>query len=367
MSSAYREVQTCRQRCVALGSVMPMPSTTRSSVPGVRAHADLPGREGLGVTAYGCEPDEAALFDELAPSYGVIPTTTSAAVSEAGVIRVPGNRCISVGHRSEISRPTLRALRDAGVELICTRSIGVDHIDVAAAAELGITVENVRYGPDGVADYTLMLVLMAIRGAKATLSAVAGHDFRLSVARGRALRDLTVGVVGVGHIGSAVVDRLHGFGCRVLACDTGRRATTLAALVSLDELLRSSDVVTLHVPLVADTHHLIGRSQIEGMKQGAVLVNTGRGALVDTGALVSALQRRRLGGAALDVLEGEEGHFSCDRSEEPVDHELLLRLLAMPNVIVTPHTAYYTDQALQDTVRQTIVRCLDHARSRADG
>lgn len=320
--------------------------------------------KGLGITVYGCERDEAEVFGELSPRFGVVPTVTGAAVSEASVISVPGNRCVSVGHKSEVSGPALRALRDTGVEYISTRSIGFDHIDLDAAEKLGITVENVVYPPDGVADYTLMLMLMAIRNAKEVVSSVARHDFRLGSVRGKELRDLTVGVLGVGHIGAAVVERLRGFGCRVLAYNNGRRAAAAADYVSLDELLLASDIVTLHVPLNADTHHFIGRKQIEAMKQGAFLVNTGRGGLVDTDALIGALEIGKLGGAALDVLEGEEGHFYLDRTERPVDNQFLLRLQGLPNVIVTPHTAYYTERALRDTVEKTIVNCLNFEGNR---
>ena len=145
-------------------------------------------------------------------------------MSETSVISVPGNRCISVGHKSEISGPILRALKEAGVEYISTRSIGFDHIDLDAADNLGITVENVVYAPDGVADYTLMLILMAIRNAKEVVSSAEKHDFRLGSVRGKDLRDMTVGVLGVGHIGNAVIRRLQGFGCRVLAYSNSRTA-----------------------------------------------------------------------------------------------------------------------------------------------
>jgi D-specific alpha-keto acid dehydrogenase len=320
----------------------------------------------LGITVYGCEQDEAGLFNELSPRFGVMPTITSAAVSEANVISVPGNRCISVGHKSELSGPTLRALKEAGVEYISTRSIGYDHIDLDAAATLRITVENVTYAPDGVADYTLMLILMAIRNAKEVVSSAERHDFRLRAVRGRDLRDMTVGVVGVGHIGEAVVRRLQGFGCRVLAHANRRSSAAVADLVSLDDLLHESDVVTLHIPLNADTHHLIGREQIEAMKDGAFLVNTGRGPLVDTDALIDALESGKLGGVALDVLEGEDRVFYLDCTTQPVDNHFLLRLQQLPNAIVTPHTAYYTRRALHDTVEKTLANCLTYERTRAN-
>ncbi len=295
----------------------------------------------------------------------MVPTTTTDAASEASVIAVPGNRCISVGHKSEISGPTLHALRDVGVEYISTRSIGFDHIDLRAAEHLGITVENVVYAPDGVADYTLMLILMMIRDATGILGSAARHDFRLRPTRGKDLRDMTVGVLGAGHIGTAVARRLQGFGCRVLAHSKWRTAAA-AEFVSRDELLRESDIVTLHLPLDADTHHVIGRDELATMKSGAFLVNTGRGALVDTGALIVALESGHLSGAALDVLEGEEGIFYVDRTTGPIDHRFLRRLQQLPNVIVTPHTAYYTERALHDTVKRTLTNCLNFERSRTN-
>jgi D-specific alpha-keto acid dehydrogenase len=319
----------------------------------------------LGITVYGCEQDEADLFNEMGPRLGVTPTITSAAVSETTVISAPGNRCISVGHKSELTGPMLRALKAAGVEYISTRSIGFDHIDLDAAESLGITVENVVYAPDGVADFTLMLILMAIRNVKHVVSSAEKHDFRLGSVRGKDLRDLTVGVLGVGHIGRAVITRLRSFGCRVLAYSNDRKAAVAADFVSLDALLLESDIVTLHMPLNTDTHHFIGRKQLETMKQGAFLINTGRGALVDTDALLVALESGKLGGAALDVLEGEEGIFYFDRTTSPVDHPFLLRLQQLPNAIVTPHIAYYTGRALHDTVEKTLMNCLSFERSRA--
>jgi len=318
----------------------------------------------VGITVYGCEPDEADMFIDLSPRFGVVPTIATAAVSETNAVSVPGNRCISVGHKSRVSEPTLRALKDAGVQFISTRSIGFDHIDRAAAETLGITVENAVYSPDGVADYTVMLILMALRNAKTIVSATQENDFRLVSARGKELRDITVGVVGLGRIGRAVIQRLRGFGCRVLVCTNSRSQTSSVDHVAFDQLLVESDIVTLHLPLDTHTHHLIGPDQIASMRHGALLINTARGGLVDTRALVLALERGRLGGAALDVLEGEEGIFYFDCRDEPVGNELLTRLQVLPNVLVTPHTAYYTTGALHDTVERTIVNCLNFERGR---
>jgi D-specific alpha-keto acid dehydrogenase len=309
-----------------------------------------------GITIYGCEADEAILFRRLAPALGVTPTITAAAVSAGNVGLAAGNRCVSVGHKSRIANDTLLALSRAGVLHVTTRSIGCNHLDVRYAESVGISVGTVTYSPDSVADYTLMLILMAVRSAKSMIRRADLHDYRLDEARGRELRDLTVGVVGTGRIGAAVVDRLQGFGCRTLAHD--RRPKTTADSAPLDEVLERSDVVTLHTPLDADTHHLLDRRRIALMKPGAYVVNTGRGALLDTEALLAALESGALAGAALDVLEGEEGIFYEDCRERTFEGGPLARLQAMPNVIVSPHTAYYTDHALRDTVENCLLDCL---------
>ena len=337
--------EACRTRSLASPSSSAVPAT--------------------GITIYGCGQDEAVLFREIAPRLGVMPTITEAAVSEANIELASGNRCISVGHKTQITNFTLLALSRAGVTYISTRSIGYNHINVKYAESVGISVENVAYSPDSVADYTLMLMLMAVRNAKSIIRRADIHDYRLNDVRGRELRDLTIGVIGTGRIGAAVMDRLRGFGCRILAYD--RRPKTAADYVPLDELLQLSDVVTLHTPLNADTHHLLNRRRIEQLKHGAFIINTGRGSLLDTEALIPALESGRLGGAALDVLEGEEGIFYADRRNEPIESKLLLRLQELPNVLISPHTAYYTDHALSDIVENNIINCLQFERRNRHG
>ncbi|WP_406055566.1 D-lactate dehydrogenase VanH [Kribbella sp. NBC_00889] len=309
-----------------------------------------------GITIFGCGQDEAVLFRELAPRFRVTPTITAEAVSEANVDLASGNRCISVGHKTQITNATLLALSRAGVEYVSTRSVGYNHVDVKYAESVGLLVENVDYSPDSVADYTLMLMLMAVRDAKSIMRRVDVHDYRLNEVRGKELRDLTAGVIGTGRIGTAVMDRLRGFGCRVLAYD--KRPKAGANFVRLDELLEQSDIVSLHTPLTADTRHLLNRERIGQMKYGAFIVNTGRGALIDTEALVPALESGSIGGAALDVLEGEEGIFYADCRNEPINSTLLLRLHELPTVLISPHTAYYTDRALSDTVENSLTNCL---------
>jgi D-specific alpha-keto acid dehydrogenase len=320
--------------------------------------------EAMGITIYGCGKDEAVLFRETAPRLGIMPAITEAAVSEANIGLAVGNRCISVGHKSQVTSSTLFALSQAGVEYISTRSIGYNHINLDYAASVGITVGNVAYSPDSVADYTLMLMLMAVRNAKSIIRRADVHDYRLNDVCGKELRDLTIGVIGAGRIGAAVMDRLRGFGCRILAHDSRR---TVAENVPLDELLQLSDIVTLHTPLNADTHHLVNRQRIEQMKRGAFIINTGRGSLLDTEALITALESGRLGGAALDVLEREEGIFYADCRNKPIVSKPLLRLHELPNVIISPHSAYYTEHALSDMVENSLINCLKFERRNQHG
>jgi D-specific alpha-keto acid dehydrogenase len=159
----------------------------------------------MGITVYGCGRDEAAVFREVAPRFGVVPTVTGAAVSEANVELASGNRCVSVGHKTPVTSSTLLGLSRAGVRYLSTRSIGCNHVDVNYAQSVGIAVGNVAYSPDSVADYTLMLMLMAVRNAKSVVLRADTHDYRLPDVRGKELRDLTVGVIGTGRIGAAVM------------------------------------------------------------------------------------------------------------------------------------------------------------------
>ncbi|MCU0080417.1 D-lactate dehydrogenase VanH-D [Extibacter muris] len=313
------------------------------------------------ITVFGCEMDEAAVFYKLSCEFGVTVSLISEAVSENNAKLAAGCQCVSISHKAELSEPLLLALKNAGVKYICTRSIGFNHIDIQAAGQMGITVGTVAYSPGSVADYAIMLMLMLMRGTKPVMHRAEIQNYCLNNLRGKELQDMTVGVIGTGRIGQAVMERLKGFGCTVLAYDRNHKAG--AGYVSFCELLQSSDIITLHVPLAEDSFHMIGREQLNMMKKEALLINTARGALVDTGALIDALEDGRIGGAALDVLEGEEGIFYYDYTHKALEHPFLSALQRMPNVIVTPHTAYHTERVLVDTVSNTIRNCLNFERS----
>lgn len=253
---------------------------------------------------------------------------------------------------------------ELGIRAIATRSIGYDHIDVAHARALGMRLAHAAYPPEGVADYTIMLMLMALRRAKLVFSHAGVQNFGLEGKLGRSLGSCTVGVVGTGAIGSRVIRELAGFGCRILAYDPYPRDDVRAAAeyVSLEELLASSDVVTLHAPGLPENRHMIGAEELAAMKPNAVLVNAARGMLVDTDALVDALEQGRLGGAALDTIEHEAGLYYLDRSLDVLPNRERAILMAMPNVTVSPHMAFYTAEDVEQMVRTNVEALLAFSR-----
>lgn len=245
---------------------------------------------------------------------------------------------------------------ELGIHAIATRSIGYDHIDVNHARSLGMRVAHAVYPPEGVADYTIMLMLMALRRAKQVFRHAGVQNFGLEGKLGRSLGSCTVGVVGTGAIGSCVIRELAGFGCRVLACDPFPRGDvhTMAEYVELEKLLSESDVVTLHTPGLAENHHMIGAAELALMKPDAVLINAARGMLVDTDALITALEQGRLGGAALDTIEHEAGLYYLDRSLDVLANRERAILMALPNVVVSPHMAFYTAEDVEQMVRTNV-------------
>lgn len=299
-----------------------------------------------------------ALSRELGFEYGW--TADYPTLENAGLAAGADALCI-------ITNPMTPELLDRYAELgirgIATRSIGYDHIDVAHARELGIRVAHAAYPPEGVADYAIMLMLMALRKVKLIQRHAAAQDFGLEGKLGRSLASCTVGVVGTGAIGACVVRQLRGFGCRVLAYDPVRRDDLdgLATYVGLDELLGSSDVVTLHAPGLPENRHMIGAPELARMREGAVLVNVARGSLVDTGALLDALESGHLSGAALDTIEHEAGLYYLDRSRDVLPNRDRAALMALPNVIVTPHMAFYTAEDVEGMVRSNVEALLAFA------
>ena len=287
----------------------------------------------------------------------------------SGVLTIPGEelrglQALSVFIYSHVTREVLDALPE--LKFIATRSTGFDHIDVEACRRRGIAVSNVpSYGENTVAEHTIALLLMLSRKVHQSVLQMRSGRVDLAELTGFDLQGKTIGVIGAGHIGLHVIRIARGFGMRVLAFDT-RREPFLADLlgfeyVAMDRLLAESDIVTLHSPLTDKTHHLLGRKEFARMKKGAMIVNTARGGLIDTDALVEALESGKLGGAGLDVLEGEELiKEEKQLLQQPLDLERLrmaLRnrvLLARDDVEFTPHNAFNSREALVRILEVTL-------------
>ncbi len=250
----------------------------------------------------------------------------------------------------------LSAAAELGIKSIATRSIGYEHIDLAAARDLGIRVAHAAYPPCGVADYTVMLILMALRKVKFVMGGAAYQDFDLKGKIGKSLSACTVGVVGTGAIGEAVCRRLAGFGCKILASDPFEKESLkdLVTYVELDKLLAAADVVTLHAPGLPQNTHMIGKAQFALMKPGVAVVNAARGALIDTAALMEAVESGKVGAAALDTIEHEAGLYYLDRSRDVLPNHDRAILMGYPNVIVSPHMAFYTEEYVENVVATNV-------------
>ncbi len=253
----------------------------------------------------------------------------------------------------------LTVLKAGGTRLVALRSAGFNHVDLEASARLGLTVVRVpEYSPHAVAEHAFALLLALVRKIPRAVSRVREANFSLEGLVGFDLNGKTFGVVGTGRIGAAAARIAAGFGCRVLGhdlrTDPALAAATGLSYVALDELWQQADIVSLHVPLAPATRHLVDAAAFARMKPEVILINTGRGALVDSRALIQALKAERIGGAALDVYEEEEGLFFRDLSNEVLQDDVLARLLTFPNVLITAHQGFLTREALAAIAETTL-------------
>jgi D-lactate dehydrogenase len=258
----------------------------------------------------------------------------------------------------QLDAATLDILAAQGVKLITLRCAGFNQVDLAAAARLALPVVRVpEYSPHAVAEHTIGLMLTLDRRLHKAYNRVREGNFSLDGLLGFDLFGRTAGVVGTGRIGRRVAEILLGFGCRVLAYDPTPEPELAArgvVFLPLDELLAASDIVTLHCPLKPNTRHLIDAAALARMKRGAMLVNTSRGGLVDTPAGIEALKTGQLGHLGLDVYEEEADLFFDDHSNSIIHDDVFSRLLTFPNVVITAHQAFFTQNALDAIAAQTV-------------
>lgn len=245
---------------------------------------------------------------------------------------------------------------ELGVRHISTRSIGTEHIDLAYCRKIGMRVSNISYAPEAVAEYTVMMMLMALRRIPLVLKQAEQQNFALKGKIGRELKECTVGIIGTGRIGKAVIRILSGFGCRILCYDVKPDPDQVgdAEYAELDRVLSESDIISLHAPGISETVHMLGREEFRRMKQGVILVNCARGSLIDTEVMIEALASGHIGYAALDTIEHEEKMYYLDLSGREIDHPQRERLLSLPNVLLSPHVAFYTNQVVEEMIRNSV-------------
>lgn len=278
-----------------------------------------------------------------------------------------GCRIVSPFVHDDLGAETLEQLAAVGVELVAMRCAGFNNVDVEAATRLGIKVVRVpEYSPYAVAEHCIGLILSLNRKIHRAHNRVRENNFALDGLLGFDLHGKTIGVVGTGKIGTALVRICAGFGMRILATDV-QQSTDCVALgadyVDIDELTRRSDIITLHCPLNESTHHLIDTERIAMMSRGVMLINTSRGGLVDTPAVIAGLKSGMIGHLGLDVYEEEDSLFFEDLSETVITDDVFSRLLTFPNVLITGHQAFFTADALSAIAEMTI----DSARRFLDG
>ncbi len=270
-----------------------------------------------------------------------------------------GYEAICVFVNDQLNAAAIDELAEYGVKLIALRSAGFNNVDLVACAKRGITVVRVpAYSPHAVAEHALAMILSLNRKIHRAYQRVRELNFSLEGLVGFDLHGKTVGVIGTGKIGAVFAKNMAGLGCSVVAYDKTQNDELkhhgAIKYLSLEELYRVSDIISLHVPLTPQTRHLIDDKAIAQMKSGVMLINTGRGALIDTKALVEGLKSEKIGSAGLDVYEEEEGIFFFDLSDRVLHDDLLARLLTFPNVLITAHQGFLTHEALANIAKTTL-------------
>jgi D-lactate dehydrogenase len=270
-----------------------------------------------------------------------------------------GHKAVSIFVNDDASSKVLYKLKDLGVQFLALRSAGFNNVDIKTAHEIGIRVARVpEYSPYAVAEHAIALMLALNRRLIKAHNRVQDSNFSLDGLTGFDMNGKTVGVIGLGKIGRIVVKILNGYGCKVLASDITQDKEFAKKYdmeyVKIDTLCEKSDIITLHVPLNESTKYIINKDRIDKMKHGVMIINTGRGGLLDTKEVIKALKTCKIGYLGLDVYEEEQGLFFEDHSDEILQDDVISRLMTFQNVLITSHQAFLTDTALQNIADTTI-------------
>lgn len=315
------------------------------------------------ITLFSAHPYDKEFFLKANESFGFSFTFFETHLGPHIVKAVDQADAICVFVNDKVTREVISVLAEKGIKVIALRCAGFNNVDLEAAKSHHMKVCRVpAYSPEAVAEHALALILTLNRKTHKAYNRVREQNFLLHGLLGFTLKGKTVGVIGTGNIGTSFCRIMLGMGCRVLAYDVHQNPTLSelgVTYVTLEEVLRQSDIISLHCPLMAETHHLINSETLKWMKKGAMLINTSRGGLIDTDAVIESLKEQHLGYLGIDVYEQEEKIFFRDLSQSIIADDTLQRLMAFPNVLVTAHQAFFTREALQEITQVTLSNVQD--------
>ncbi len=315
------------------------------------------------IAFFDTKPYDRPFFDKYGEEHGVTFKYYETKLNEDTAELARGCDGVCAFVNDTVSEPVIDRLNELGIRLLALRCAGFNNVDMKHAYGRLHVFRVPAYSPYAVAEHTMALLLTSIRRIHKAYIRTRDFNFSLAGLTGFDLHGKTVGVIGTGKIGRVFVDICRGFGMKVLAYDKypaeGLDNGDTVRYVTLDELFAGSDIISLHCPLTEDTHHIISREALEKCRQGVVILNTSRGALVDAEALLEAIKSRKVGAACLDVYEEESDFFFEDRSGHIMEDDTLARLISMPNVIVTSHQAFLTNEALESIAETTVKNLVD--------
>src|SRR6056297_290630 len=307
-------------------------------------------------------------FNDQLESYSHTITYFEDILSPETVALAKGFDAVCIFVNNPLDRELIRMLSEIDIEVIALRSAGFNHVDLEAADDYGINVYRVpAYSPEAVAEHTVALILTLNRKTHKAYNRVRENNYSLEGLTGFNLHQKTVGVIGTGTIGTAFCRIMNGFGCDILAFDPYENEDVKALggrYVDFDELVHSSDIISLHCPLIPQTRHMIDKESIEKMKDGVMIINTSRGALIDTSAVINGLKQKKISFLGIDVYEQEGNLFFKDLSNEVIQDDAIARLMTFPNVLITGHQAFLTEEALQEITRTTLQNLSDHEKGK---
>lgn len=310
------------------------------------------------ILAYAVRPDEESSFTQFAAALGHEVTLRREMFGPETAGLAEGYEGISILGNCRATAPALEMIAGFGIRYLASRSAGINNIDLEAARRLGIHVSNVpAYSPNAVAEFAVAATLALARNLPQVMKRVSVQNFGLKGLIGFELRRKTIGVIGTGRIGLTAIKAFSGFGARLIGYDLYQNEAAKPYIEykeSLADLFREADIITLHTPLTADNYHLINAGSIAQMKDGVLIINTARGGLMDAEAVIAGLKSGKIGGLAADVYENEIGIFHQDHTGEILTDDLLARLLQFPNVLLTPHCGFYTDEAVANMVEYAL-------------